>query len=50
MEREGTTRSVYEIADNTDRNKTYKWMKNGYIKKETEGLITAAQNQSLPTR
>ena len=25
-------------------------MKNGYVKKETEGLITAAQDQALPTR
>ena len=40
-----------KIADKTDRKKTYKWMKNGYMKKETEGLITAAQDhQALPTR
>ena len=32
-----------KIADKTDRKKTYKWMKNGYMKKETEGLITATQ-------
>ena len=39
-----------KIADKTDIAKTYKWIKNGYMKKETEGLITAAQDQALPTR
>ena len=39
-----------EIADKTDTKKTYKWLKNGYMKKETEGLIVAAQDQALPTR
>ena len=38
-----------KIADKTDKKNTYKWMRNGYIKKETEGLITAAQDQRLPT-
>ena len=39
-----------KIADKTDKKRTYKWMKNRYIKKETEGMITAAQDQALPTR
>ena len=39
-----------KIADKWDAKKTYKWIKNGYMKKETEGLITAAQDQALPTR
>ena len=39
-----------KIADETDRKKKYKWMKNGCMKKEPEGLITAAQDQGLPTR
>ena len=29
--------------------KTYKQMKNGFMKKETEGLITAAQDHALQT-
>lgn len=33
-----------------DPKKTYKWIKNGYMKKGTEGLITGAQDQALPTR
>ena len=39
-----------KITENTDKHKTYKWLRNGYMKKETEGLITAAQDQALPTR
>ena len=39
-----------KIADKTYRKQTYKLMKNGYIKNKTEGLITASQDQALPTR
>jgi hypothetical protein len=39
-----------KIADRTDAKKTYKWIRNGYMKKETEGLLMAAQDQALPTR
>ncbi|XP_069971364.1 uncharacterized protein [Penaeus vannamei] len=39
-----------KIADKTDIKRNCKWIKNGYMKKETEGLITAAQDQALPTR
>ena len=31
-------------------NNSWLWMKKGYIKKKTEGLIQAAQNQSLQTK
>ena len=37
------------VAD-ADNKKTYLWIKNGYMKKETEGMLTAAQDQALPTR
>jgi len=43
-------RRYVKMADKTDIKRTYKWIKNGYMKKETEGLITAAQDQALPTR
>ena len=39
-----------KIADKTDTRMTYRWIRNGFMKKETEGLITAAQDQALPTR
>ena len=39
-----------KIVEKGDETKTYKWLKNGFMKKETEGLITAAQDQALPTR
>ena len=33
-----------------DHNNSWLWMKKGYLKKETEGLIMDAQDQSLRTR
>ena len=39
-----------KLTEKYDTKKTYKWIRNGYMKKETEGLITAAQDQALPTR
>ena len=36
--------------DNTQKKqKTCKQIKNGFMEKGTEGLITAAQDQALPT-
>ena len=32
------------------KKKPYKWIKNRFIKRETERLITAAQDQALPTQ
>ena len=29
---------------------SWNWLKSGWLKKETEGLISAAQDQALPTR
>ena len=37
------------VAD-TEQEKTFNWIRNGYMKKETEGMLTAAQDQALPTR
>ena len=33
----------------TDSEITWNWMKNGYLKKETEGFIMAAQDQAVRT-
>ena len=33
----------------TDYEITWNWLKNGYLKKETEGLIMAAQYQAIRT-
>ena len=38
------------LVANTDQGKTFRWIKNGYMKKETEGMLTAAQDQALSTR
>ena len=39
-------RKVEDIADET----SWGWVKGGFLKKETEGLIFAAQEEALPTR
>ena len=39
-----------KLIETTRKEQTYKWLRNGYLKKETEGLITAAQDQALATR
>ena len=40
-------RGTEEVRDD---NNSWLWMKKGYLKKETVGLIIAAQDQSLETR
>ena len=40
-------RGTKEVRDESN---SWLWMKKGYLKKETEGLIMAAQDQSLQTR
>ena len=40
-------RGTEEVIDN---NNSCQWMKKGYVKKETEALGMAAQDQSLQTR
>ena len=40
-------RGTEEVRDN---NNSWLWMKKGYLKKEIEGLIMAAQDQSFQTR
>ena len=37
------------IKDQADLNKTWMWLKSKYVKKATESLITAAQDQALRT-
>lgn len=39
-----------KIAAASNESETYRWIKNSYMRKETEGLITAAQDQALLTR
>jgi hypothetical protein len=39
---------IESIKEN-DQQATWNWLKIGQLKKETEGLITSAQDQSLPT-
>ena len=39
-----------EGLEGVDMDKTWAWVKSGYLTKETEGLIMAAQEQSLRTR
>ena len=41
---------IISIVKEEDETKTYKWIKNRFIKRETERLITAAQDQALPTQ
>ena len=36
-----------ETTDVRDEENSWKWLKNGYLKKETEGTILAAQDQAL---
>ena len=38
-----------ETMDNGDEENSWNWVKNGYLKKETEGTILAAQDQALRT-
>ena len=33
-----------------DEKDSWKWLANGYLKKETEGMLMAAQDQSLRTK
>ena len=40
-------RGTEEVRDD---NNSWLWVKKGYLKKETEGLIIAAHDQSLRTR
>ncbi|KAK9408275.1 hypothetical protein NXF25_007049 [Crotalus adamanteus] len=40
---------VKKIAGKADNNKTWQWLRAGKLKKETEGLILAAQDQTLKT-
>ena len=37
------------IDKQTDCEITWNWLKNGYLKKETEGFIMAAQDQAIRT-
>src|SRR6185436_20098676 len=39
-----------DTEDNIDKAKTWQWLANGELKKETEGLILAAQEQAFRTR
>ena len=38
------------LVANTSHKNTYRWIKNACMKKETEGMLTVAQDQALPTR
>ncbi|XP_053149009.1 uncharacterized protein LOC128343627 isoform X2 [Hemicordylus capensis] len=40
---------LHNISGKSDITKTWQWLKNGNLKKETEGLILAAQEQALRT-
>ena len=40
---------LQDIKDKTDNYITWSWLKNGELKKETEGFLTAAQDQALRT-
>ena len=49
MERYSFAQTIPNNCIKRDEAKTYKWIKNRYMKKEAE-LITAAQDQALPAR
>ena len=38
-----------KLTESSNQN-SWNWIKQGWLKKETEGLLTAAQDQALPTR
>ena len=38
-----------DIKDKTDKDITWSWLKNGALKKETEGFQLAAKDQALRT-
>ena len=40
---------LQDIKDKTDNDITWSWLKNGELKKETEGFLIAAQDQALRT-
>ena len=40
----------YQDKDHVDAELSFEWMKHSGLKEETEGLITAAQDQALNTR
>ena len=40
---------LQDIKDKTDNSITWSWLKNGELKKETEGFLIAAQDQALLT-
>lgn len=38
-----------ETVEQTDKRAVWRWTRKSYLKKETEGLLMAAQNQALQT-
>ena len=38
-----------ETKDGKDEKESWKWLTNGYLKKQTEGMLMAAQDQALRT-
>ena len=50
MGTEAVARSVPEKRPDIDETETHKWLKSSGLKSETEGLIIAAQDQSLMTK
>ena len=45
-----STANTHNGRNRLDQDKTHRWLKAAGLKAETEGLIIAAQDQSLPTR